>query len=154
MTIETSVKAKSIELRKARDPLAPVLASVLNQAQMTAKDRALKAKTDIVISDEDIIQAIRKTIKQCNDMIEVAPETSDQYKQAINERDLLESLLPTETSLNDIKEAIVMLMADEDDFSMKQMGKIMAHLTDSFGAALNKATASAEVKRYLNAMND
>lgn len=150
--IYDNVKAKNIELRKARDPLASVLGSVINQAQLVAKDRALKAGTEISITDEDTISAIRKFIKQSNDMIAVAPNDSDQYKQAVVEKELLESVLPTETSIEDIKEAIVMLMADEDDFSMKQMGRIMAHLTSKFGTALNKATASAEVKRYLSAM--
>jgi len=106
------------------------------------------------VSDEDVISAIRKTIKQCDDMLAVAPETSSQFAQATAEKALLTSVLPQETSLDDIKEAIVMVMSDTDDYSMKQMGRIMAHLGDKFGTALNKATASQEVKRYLTAMSE
>lgn len=152
MSVFENVKAKNIELRKARDPLASVLGSAINLAQLNAKDRALKAKTDIVVSDEDTISALRKMIKQCDDMLAVAPETSDQYKNAVAEKTLLSSVLPQETSLQDIKEAIVMFMSNCDDYSMKMMGPVMAHLATLFGTALNKATASAEVKRYLTAM--
>ena len=154
MTIVENVKAKNIELRKARDPRASVLSSVINLAQLNAKERALKTKTEMVVADEDIIAALRKTIKQCDDMLAVAPETSAQFKTATEEKELLSSVLPQETSIQDIKEAIVILMADEEDYSMKQMGRIMAHLTSKFGTALNKAVASAEVKRYLSAMNE
>ncbi|MCK9532988.1 MAG: GatB/YqeY domain-containing protein [Gammaproteobacteria bacterium] len=153
MTIFDKVKAKNIELRKARDPLASVLGSAINLAQLNAKERALKTKTDINVSDEDIISALRKMIKQCDDMISVAPETSEQYQNATNEKQLLVSVLPQETSIQDIKEAIVTLMAGEDDFSMKHMGRIMTHLNEKFGTALNKATASQEVKKYLSTMN-
>ena len=153
MTIFDKVKAKNIELRKARDPLASVLGSAINLAQLNAKERALKTKTDINVSDEDIISALRKMIKQCDDMISVAPETSEQYQNATTEKQLLVSVLPQETSIQDIKEAIVTLMAGEDDFSMKHMGRIMTHLNEKFGTALNKATASQEVKKYLSTMN-
>lgn len=154
MSVFENIKAKSLELRKARDSMASILSSVINLAQLNAKDRALKTKTEIVVSDEDAISALRKTIKQADDMIAVAPETSEQYIQATAEKALLTSLLPRETSIEEIKEAIVMLMADEEDYSMKQMGRIMAYLCDKFGTSLNKATASQEVKRYLTAMND
>lgn len=154
MSVYENVKAKNIELRKARDPLASVLGSAINLAQLNAKDRALKAKTDINVSDEDMISALRKMIKQCDDMLAVAPETSEQYANAVNEKALLSSVLPQETSVQDIKEAIVTLMAGEEDFSMKQMGRIMSHLNDKFGTALNKATASQEVKKYLATMNE
>lgn len=152
MSVFENVKAKNIEMRKARNPLASVLGSAINLAQLNAKDRALKAKTDIEVSDEDVISALRKMIKQCDDMIAVAPETSEQYAQAQAEREVLSGMLPRETSLEEIKEAIVMFMADSDDYSMKNMGPIMANLTAKFGTALNKAVASAEVKRYLTAM--
>lgn len=154
MSVIETVKAKNIELRKARDPRASSLSGVINLAQLNAKDRALKDKTEIVVKDEDVVAALRKVIKQCDDMLAVAPETSDQFKSATEEKELLSSVLPQETSVQDIKEAIVLFMADEDDFSMKQMGRIMAHLTSKFGTALNKAIASAEVKRYLSAMNE
>ena len=152
MSVFESVKAKNIELRKARSPLASVLGSVVNMAQLAAKDRALKAKAEITVTDEDAIQALRKTIKQCDDMLSLAPESSDQFSQATAEKAMLSELLPQETSLQDLKESIVMFMADKDDYSMKNMGPIMAHLTGKFGTALNKAVASQEVKRYLSAM--
>lgn len=154
MSVFDNVKAKNIELRKARNPLASVLGSAINLAQLNAKDRALKAKTDIAVTDEDVIAALRKMIKQCDDMIAVAPETSEQYAQAQAEREVLSSMLPQETSLQEIKEAIVMFMSGSDDYSMKNMGPIMANLTSKFGTALNKAVASAEVKRYLTAMSE
>lgn len=154
MSVVENVKAKNLELRKARDLRASALGSVLNLAQLNAKDRALKAKVDIVVTDEDVISALRKVIKQCNDMLAVAPETSEQYKGALNEKELLSSVLPQETSVQDIKEAIVTLMSSEEDFSMKQMGKIMSHLTTTFGTALNKAVASQEIKKYLATMSE
>ena len=153
MSIVAAIKSKNIELRKARDPLASILSSVLNLANLSAKDRALKASTEIEVIDADAIAALRKTMKQCDDMIDIAPSDSIQYQQAVSERTLLASLMPSETSDDDVKQAIVMLMANEDDYSMKQMGKIMAHLTQKFGTALNKASASTLIKNYLATMN-
>jgi uncharacterized protein YqeY len=45
-------------------------------------------------------------------------------------------------------------MAGEEDFSMKQMGKIMTHLSSKFGTALNKSVASAEIKKFLATMSE
>lgn len=156
MSIAEALKAKTLELRKSRDEVAPGLQRVLSLAQGYAKERGLKVG-DITtpINDDEAVRAINTNIKQLNDTIEQLGDSgkgSDLYVRSVKEREILESLLPKMVSDEEVAQETrqFILAQDRSAVSMKLMGAIMKHLQDKFGLTLNKATASNIVKAELS----
>jgi len=65
--------------------------------------------------------------------------------------DALKALLPAKLEVDAYPEIIAQAIAETGANSMKDMGKVMAHLKGQHGAALDMAVASKEVKSALNA---
>lgn len=156
MTIAQALAAKTLELRKARDEIAPSFQSVLGFAQANAKERArvggnVQAGADI--SEDDALRAITKGIKMCRDTIEAAKSAEKEHPNlALINRELseLEALLPSMTSDADVSSAAGEFLATQGERNMKLMGPTMAHLTGLFGTSLDKGKASGIVKQLIN----
>lgn len=154
MGVALALNAKTLELRKTRDELAPAFQSVQGFAQASAKERGLKGG-DASVNDEDALRAIQKGIKQSRDTVQQLEasggQQSDLYKRSVREVQLLESLLPTMASAEEVEaEANAALsQLDPNLTGMKRMGPMMAHLTGKFGTSLDKAQASGILKRLL-----
>lgn len=150
MSILAALNAKTLELRKSRDPLAGSFQGVVSLATALAKERAIKEGTDLSLvkaNDEDALRAVQKSIKQVNDTLALKPD----HEQSINELATLEALLPRMASEDEIRgeaEAYVNALPERN---MKQMGGAMAQLTKVFGTSLDKAKASQVVKGLLSA---
>jgi uncharacterized protein YqeY len=145
-----ALNAKTLELRKARDPLAGSFQGVQAIATANAKERAVKAGADlstVKADDDDALRAIQKSIKQVKDTLALKPD----HEQSQNELAVLESLLPKMASEDEIRgeaEGVINALPEKN---MKQMGAVMAHLTKTFGTSLDKAKASGVVKALLSA---
>lgn len=154
MGVAQALNAKTLELRKTRDELAPSFQSVSGFAQASAKERGLKGG-DASVNDEDALRAIQKGIKQVRDTLEQLGtdegRQSDLYKRSTRELAELEALLPQMASDDEV-EAEARAFQSEltvDLVGMKRMGPTMAHLQTRFGTALDKGKASAIVKQLL-----
>lgn len=150
MSVLAALNAKTLELRKSRDPLAGALQSVQAMATANAKERAVKAGADlstVKADDEDALRAVQKGIKQVKDTLALKPD----HEASQKELEILEALLPRMASEDEIRgeaESIVNALPEKN---MKQMGGVMAHLTTVFGTSLDKAKASAVVRSLLAA---
>ena len=150
MSVLAALNAKTLELRKARDPLAGALLSVQSTATALAKERAVKAKEDLAsvkANDEDALRAIQKGVKQVKDTLALKPD----HEASQRELEILESLLPKMASEDEIRGEAEIFAAGLEVKNMKQMGAVMAHLTTIFGTSLDKAKASAVAKAVLAA---
>lgn len=149
MSILAALNAKTLELRKTRDPLAGSFQGVQAIATAFAKERAIKDGTDLALvkaNDDDALRAIQKSIKQVKDTLALKPD----HQQSIDELATLEALLPQMASEDEIRGTAEAFIATLPDHSMKQMGGVMAHLMQTFGTSLDKGKASTTVKWLLS----
>ncbi|MXV35023.1 MULTISPECIES: GatB/YqeY domain-containing protein [unclassified Saccharibacter] len=119
-------------------------------AKVKDLDVAARAK-DAVVSDEDILLALRSMIKSRSESVEMytkgnRPELAEKEEREI---ETIRSYLPAELDDDTVKTAIKEAVAEVKAESMKDMGRVMAVLKKRFGAALNAAKASAFVKEHL-----
>jgi uncharacterized protein len=150
VSILAALNAKTLELRKTRDPLAGSFQAVQALATANAKERAIKAGADlstVKADDEDALRAIQKAIKQVRDTLALAPTD----EKSLRELEVLEALLPKMASEDEIRGEAETFIATLPEKTMKQMGSVMAHLAVTFGTSLDKAKASAVVKQALSA---
>lgn len=148
MSVLAALNAKTLELRKSRDPLAGALLAVQSGATASAKERAIKDGVDlsaVSANDEDALRAIQKGIKQVKDTLSHKPD----HEASLKELAILESLLPQMASEDEIRGEAESLIAALPEKNMKQMGGIMAGLVQVFGTSLDKGKASAIVKSLL-----
>lgn len=150
MSVLAALNAKTLELRKSRDPLAGALQGVQAIATANAKERAVKAGADlstVKADDDDALRAVQKGIKQVKDTLALKPD----HEASLKELEILEALLPQMASEDQIRGEAESLIAALPERNMKQMGGVMAGLTKTFGTSLDKGKASAVVKALLSA---
>lgn len=153
MMFAEALKTKTMELRKARDPMSTFLVAVNSKAVDLAK---AESPQNPVVTDDHALRAINSFIKGADDNLELLKEntSSPTYIRAAAERELLKSFLPQETSDEDV-EAFVQGYVEESVASgmerKKLVGPVMKRLNEEFGASLNKKTASAIVQKVVNA---
>lgn len=149
--IAQALKAKWMELRKAKDPQAAFLGLIQSDAQGLAKKQNAE---NPVVSDDNALQAIRAGIKKGEDTLRLIAEKGGQPDATVQaEVTLLQGLLPAQASEEDVRAAaLAQIKAREcsgETKSMKWMGPVLKELETQFGAALDKAKASAIVKAAL-----
>lgn len=154
MSIARTLQDKSIELRKARDPLAVFLGSILAKAKDNAKQETQDGITP-ALSDEHCLRAIRSGIKGADDVLALLSTKSGDIAMsgvtlANSEKALLLSLLPHQISEDDIRAEAQLVIDAAPERSKKLMGTVMKHLNEKFGAALDRATASRVVQELLS----
>lgn len=150
MSILAALNAKTLELRKTRDPLAGSFQGVVALSTALAKERAIKEGTDLALvkaNDEDALRAVQKSIKQVKDTLALKPD----HQQSLDELATLEALLPQMASEDEIRGEAESFIVSLPEKNMKQMGAVMAQLTKTFGTSLDKGKASAIVKAALTA---
>jgi len=150
VSVLAALNAKTLELRKNRDPLAGSFQAVQALATANAKERAIKAKQDlstVKADDEDALKAIQKSVKQVRDTLALKPD----HAPSLRELEILEALLPKMASEQDVKDEATSFAETLPEKSMKQMGAIMAHLASTFGTSLDKAQASQIARQVLAA---
>lgn len=150
MSTLAALKAKTLELRKSRDPLAPVFQQIQAGATASAKARALDAE----ITDADAVAALKKAEKNARDLIGVLTDQGvaagdSRYDAAQVELHAIQALLPAKASEAEVRKSAEDFLADKER-NMKAMGPTMAHLRTTFGDALDSNEASAIVKSLLS----
>jgi uncharacterized protein YqeY len=150
MSVLEKLNAKNLELRKARDELAKSLSVVVSAANQIAKDRA-EDKNNFSVTDDDIIQAIRRAIKQTEDTVSILvtnnAESGDLYIRSVREIGILKDLLPQSPDARTISEFVQSTLAETGvERNIKAMGPIMKALGEKYGSALDRSMASQIVR--------
>jgi len=136
---------------KAKD--APRV-STLRMILAGLKDRDIAARTETSregISDDDILSLLAKMVKQREDSVTAfvvgkRPDLADAERAEI---DIIREFMPRQMSDDDTKAAIAETIAQLGASSMKDMGKVMAALKESYAGQMDFAKASAAVKAAL-----
>ena len=118
------------------------------------KDRDIAARSDNNhdgISDDEILSMLQTMIKQRNESAKMyedggRPELADAEKAEIF---LIQQFLPEQLSRDDIEKAITEAIAQTNAASIKDMGKVMAHLKEQHAGQMDFSAASQMVKAAL-----
>ena len=147
----TEFKAKTMDMRKAKDKNATFMVTVLSKANMMAKDET-KNGAEAVTTDDHMLRAINSFMKGINETIDILKDKGDttRYAEAVEQRELLAAFLPAQVSREDIEVEIKNYLADNPITEPKKaFGVIMGHLNTKFGASLNKKEASELIKAFV-----
>ena len=118
------------------------------------KDRDIAARSHNNhdgISDDEILSMLQTMIKQRNESAKMyedggRPELADAEKAEIV---LIQQFLPEQLSKDDIEKAITEAIAQTNAASIKDMGKVMAHLKEQHAGQMDFSAASQMVKAAL-----
>ena len=118
------------------------------------KDRDIAARSDNNhdgILDDEILSMLQTMIKQRNESAKMyedggRPELADAEKAEIV---LIQQFLPEQLSKGDIENAITEAIAQTNAASIKDMGKVMAHLKEQHAGQMDFSAASQMVKAAL-----
>ena len=118
------------------------------------KDRDIAARSNNNhdgISDDEILSMLQTMIKQRNESAKMyedggRPELAEAEKAEIV---LIQQFLPEQLSKDDIEKAITEAIAQTNAASIKDMGKVMAHLKEQHAGQMDFSAASQMVKAAL-----
>ncbi|MEQ9329498.1 MAG: GatB/YqeY domain-containing protein [Rhodospirillales bacterium] len=141
--LKTSLKEKK---ERAVSTIRLILASL--------KDRDIAARSSgnlDGITDDEILKLLQSMVKQRNESITLY-EKGGRLELAEQEREEIEvikSFLPAQMSDAEIEAAVDALIADSGAESIKDMGRIMSGLRESYAGKMDFAKAGALVKQRL-----
>lgn len=143
-----ALRAKTLELRKARDPMAPFLVAVGARASYLAKN---ENPADPNPNDDQTLRAINSFIKNADDNLTLLAATPENplFVKATAEKNLLRSFLPVEVSDDVIEQFVRAFIVGNPGEPKKMIGPIMKALDNQFGASLNKKSASGIVQKVV-----
>ena len=141
--LKTSLKEKK---ERAVSTIRLILASL--------KDRDIAARSSgnlDGITDDEILKLLQYMVKQRNESITLY-EKGGRLELAEQEREEIEvikSFLPAQMSDAEIEAAVDVLIAESGAESIKDMGRIMSGLRESYAGKMDFAKAGALVKQRL-----
>ncbi len=105
----------------------------------------------IELEDDGIIEVIIKEIKKCNDVLPDFEKSGrqdliDELNQKLT---ILKSYLPKQLSVEEINEIVLYAIKEASASSMKDMGKVMALVSDRTKGRADNKTISEIVKKHL-----
>ncbi len=118
------------------------------------KDRDIAARSDNNhdgISDDEILSMLQTMIKQRNESAKMYEDGGRPELAAAEqaEIELIKQFLPEQLSHDDIEKAIEGAVEQTGAGSIKDMGKVMAHLKEHYAGQMDFSAASQMVKAAL-----
>ncbi len=123
--------------------------SVIRMLKSALQLEAINKKGDL--TDEDVLQVIRRQVKQRNDSIKEYEKLNklEVVESLTKEVEILKEYLPAEASLEDINKVIDEAFKEINPTSMKDMGRVMKYVGTHLSNA-NKEQVSMIVKERLS----
>jgi len=136
---------------KAKDPTG---VATLRLIQAALKDRDIAARGDgntDGISDEQILDMLRKMVRQRRDSIEMYEQGGrlELAEREAAEIEKIEEFLPTQMDPAAVEAAVDAVIADLEAGSLKDMGRVMAALKERHAGTMDMSQASGVVKKRL-----
>ena len=136
---------------KTKDQVA---LSTIRLISAALKDRDIAARSDNNhdgISDDEILSMLQTMIKQRNESAKMYEDGGRPELAAAEqaEIELIKQFLPEQLSHDDIENAIKNAVAETGAASIKDMGKVMAHLKEHYAGQMDFSAASQMVKAAL-----
>ena len=128
--------------------------STIRLISAALKDRDIAARSDNNhdgISDDEILSMLQTMIKQRNESAKMYEDGGRPELAAAEqaEIELIKQFLPEQLSHDDIEKAIKDAVAEAGASSIKDMGKVMAHLKEQYAGQMDFSAASQMVKAAL-----
>jgi uncharacterized protein YqeY len=128
--------------------------STIRLISAALKDRDIAARSDNNhdgISDDEILSMLQTMIKQRNESAKMYEDGGRPELAAAEqaETELIKQFLPEQLSHDDIEKAIKDAVAETGAASIKDMGKVMAHLKEHYAGQMDFSAASQMVKAAL-----
>ena len=137
---------------KARDERRVSTLRLVNAALKNA-DLEAQGQGKPLLSDDDLLGLLQKLIKQRQEAVELY-EKAGRQELAAQERgeiDIIRAYLPQQLSEAEAKAAIAETIKATGAASIKDMGKVMAALKQSYSGKMDFSKASSVVKALLTA---
>lgn len=143
--LKTAMKAKD---QRVTSTLRLIMAAV--------KDRDIASRGNGSadgISDDEIMKVMQTMIKQRHDSIQMyekgnRPELAEQEAEEI---EIIRSFLPEQMSEEAIEAAVASVIDELGATSLKDMGRTMGHLRETYAGRMDFGKASALLKQRLGA---
>ena len=128
--------------------------STIRLISAALKDRDIAARSDNNhdgISDDEILSMLQTMIKQRNESAKMYEDGGRPELAAAEqaEIELIKQFLPEQLSHDDIEKAIKDAVAETGAASIKDMGKVMAHLKEHYAGQMDFSATSQMVKAAL-----
>lgn len=132
MSVIETLKAKSLELRKARNEVAPAIIFALSEIDKVGKNKGNRQTTE-----DEAISVIKKLIATIDENLKVTEDKG--RKIAFNyEKQILASVLPELASEDDVRSLLDEFFSDE---APKNKGVAMKLIRDEYGAKVDMKRA-------------
>jgi len=151
MTLLEEIRNDMIKARKENQVTkATFLATLYSEASMIGKNDSNRESTDI-----EVLNVIKSFLKGINDTLNIIDNIDSKYfltksrLQFIVEKKLLEYYMPIQLTGDSLKEVIHNIIKDKTFCSVKDMGKVMKILKDSYPCQYEGKEASDIAKNIL-----
>ena len=118
------------------------------------KDKEIASRSsgqDAIISDENIIQILKKMVKQRNDSIEMFDKAGrdELVKKEQNEISIINEFLPEQLSAEETLKLCENAIQANNAESIKEIGKVIKYLKENSPSSLDMALASKILREKL-----
>jgi uncharacterized protein YqeY len=137
--IVEKLKTKSMELRKARNPLATSLSFALSEIEKVGKNSGNRQTTE-----DEAIKVVQKLIATIEGNMNLKLDDS-KYMSLKAERDLLKSVLPRMAT----EEELVSFLDQLDRETHKTKGDLMKAIKAKFGSLIDMKKVGTHVDAFL-----
>ncbi len=103
------------------------------------------------LKEDDEVKILQKLVKQRKDSLEIFQQQAreDLAQTEKEEIDVIEKFLPQQLSADELKDALMKIIADTGASSPADLGKVMGIATKQFAGRADGKTVSALVKELL-----
>jgi uncharacterized protein YqeY len=155
MTMIAAIKQLSLQARKERTAKkAALYSTLLGEAQMVGKNNGNRESTD-----GEVIAVIKKMVANTKEMLDLVAnaqvmqldeQTRIKIDDTANELEWLTALLPTQITGETLALAIDALITQNGFTSIKDMGKLMKVIKETYDGQYDGTEASKIVKEKLS----
>jgi len=151
MSLQSKIENKLNEALKSKDKKTY---STLRLVVAAIKDTmiAKKIKDKNSLSDNDLINLLKKMVKQRNDSCEAYKKAGRQelYENELNEIKIINEFLPKQLNDDETKKICMDAIKNVQATSIKDMGKVMGELKKKYADVLDFSKVSKIIKESLN----
>lgn len=124
--------------------------SALRLMQAAIKDRDIEVRTEgrTQITDDEMLVLFQKMVKQRQESLKMYEDAgrTGLAAQERSEIDIIQSFMPQQMSIDEIKAAIAGLIAETGAASVKDLGKIMPLIKERYTGRMDMGQASIAAK--------
>ena len=147
-------KKIELELRLAMKSQNKVRLSTLRLITAALKDRDIAIRSEentTGVSESEIITILTKMIKQRYDSITHYEEAGRIELAEIESSEvaIIKEFLPKQMSTKEVEEAIIAMIKSEDANSIRDMGRIIGQLKETYAGKIDFSVVAPLVKKYL-----